>query len=457
LSSIGRLINIILDCAPEDRIDLFKAFPSIYHFFKRRRLHAVIRTIGDVIFSFLILIGLFGPQEPERNCSLYLSWGVWWPSIVLSWFFVGRMWCGFCPFPGVGRLAQKLGLCLDLKIPHSLRKHAAYWSLFLLILIFWIEESTPIKESPRATALLILSILAGATITAMVFPKQTWCRYLCPMGRLIGVASTVSLLEFRPDHDKCRECKTFACKRGIPGQVEGCPVFLGAYNVRNNLECLVCGHCLKACDKGSPQLNIRSPLRELLTNKGRFITCSYIIPFLMGSQLVRFWGQSIWAPPIMLSHEPVALSMGLNLVFMAVGFIYVYAIIRLGAWLFGFTEDELFGKFSPMVPILLPMAFAGELAYRLNYAVANAPDFFPTLARQFGLPSLMSWTFVCPDWIFPLLDSLIICFAVVVSLFVLYRFISGEFHGLVSMWRSWSIAGLIYLMGFSYLVFMLNS
>ncbi|WP_457755510.1 hypothetical protein, partial [Thermodesulfatator indicus] len=33
---------------------------------------------------------------------LFISWGLWWTSIVLSWFFVGRMWCGVCPFPGIG-------------------------------------------------------------------------------------------------------------------------------------------------------------------------------------------------------------------------------------------------------------------------------------------------------------------------------------------------------------------
>jgi hypothetical protein len=37
-----------------------------------------------------------------------------------------------------------------------------------------------------------------------------------------------------------------------------------------------------------------------------------------------------------------------------------------------------------MVPVLVPLAFTGELAYRLDYFLANIGDVVPTLGRQFG-------------------------------------------------------------------------
>lgn len=448
--SFKKFLRIVFDRDRYDTIDLFQEFPGLKNFFKRRKLHAFVRTIGDLVFTFIILAGLFGPQDPKRNCILYLSWGLWWPTIVLSWFFVGRMWCGFCPFPGIGRLVQSLGLNLDLPVPRFLQKNGPYLSVALLCLIIWIEESTGIKESPRGTALLILSILAGATITAIFFPKQTWCRYLCPMGRLIGVGSTISMLEFRPDLEKCKGCKSFACKRGIDGR-SGCPVFLGAFSVRNNLDCLICGHCLALCDKNSPMLNIRSPFKELLVNKGRFITCSYIIPFLMGSQLVRFFEESSYAMTVANGSLYTMLAYsGL----LTIGFFYVHFMIKLGARFFGITEDELFGKFSPMVPIFVPMAFAGELAYRLDYAVRNAPYFFPTIARQFSLDFLNFLTFKIPSWFFPAMNSFIIASAIIACEYVLLQMAFDEFEGLIAKWRLVAISFLIFITGGSYIFLM---
>ncbi len=450
---LKRAIRIIFDRAPDETIDLFAVFPGLRRFFERRRLHRFLRTFGDLAFAFIIFVGLFGPQDPGENCIIYLSWGVWWPTIVLTWFFVGRMWCGFCPFPGIGRLAQGLGFCLNLKVPRFLRKNSPYLSVILLCIILWIEESTGIKESPRGTALLILAILSGATLTSLLFPMQAWCRYLCPMGRLIGVGSTLSMLEFRADFEKCKKCRTFACKRGTQER-RGCPVFLGAFNVRNNLDCLICGHCLSLCDKDSPMLNLRSPFKELVLNKGRFITCSYIIPFLMGSQLVRFYEDS----PFFFVHVGRLNGLDDMLVcsaMLAAGFFYVFVIIRLGALFFGITEDELFGKFSPMVPILVPMAFAGELAYRLDYALRYAPGFFPTIGRQFSVDSLLGLTFSVPPMTFPIMNIFILLSSVAACIYVLYRLAFQEFEGIVPMRRVVLVAALVLITGLSYMCLMI--
>ncbi len=452
MSSFKKFTDILFDRDPDARIDLFKVFPGLYRVFERRKLHAVCRTIGDITFTFIIVVGLFGPQDPSRNCVLFLAWGLWWPTVVLSWFFVGRMWCGFCPFPGLGRVLQRMGLTWHRPVPKFLTKYGTYWSVAFLALIIWVEESTGMKQSPMGTALLLITILSGAAICAVLFPKQAWCRYLCPMGRLTGVASTLSMVEFRPDHEKCRQCTTFACKRGNEEEA-GCPVYLGAFNVRNNLDCLVCGHCLKLCPYDSPQLNFRNPFRELIVNKGRFITCSYIIPFLMGSQLARFYEEGTGS--IMSTCDlSFVCHMTLYSILLFVGFLYVYGVNRIGALLFGMTEDELFGRFSPMVPIFLPLAFAGELAYRVNYTLTQAPHFFPVVGRQFGIPALESWTFTYPSWLFPMLDVPIMLIATVAALYVLYMFVYSEFEGLVAEWRYHLIQCLILIMLASYIVFM---
>lgn len=423
-----KVARILLIQDREARLDLFTYFPRLKKFFRERRLHAAVRTAGDIVFAFIIFSGLFGPQEPERNVALFLAWGLWWPTVVFSWFFVGRMWCGFCPFPGLGRLLQRLGLSFRRPVPQWLRKYGVYWAVILLGLIIWIEESTGMKESPQATAYL-LAILSGATVSAIIFPKQAWWRHLCPMGHISGVAATLALTEFRPDHDKCRGCKTFACKRGQDAD-SGCPIYLGAFNCRTNLDCHVCGHCIKTCSYNSPRFNLRSPFTELITNKGRYITCTYIIPFLIGSQLARLLVEGPFYPYDICGISSLC-HMGVFSLLLVMGLGYAFLMTRLGARLFGITEDELFGRFSPMVPIFLPLAFSGELLIRLDFAMLTAPEFFPTLGRQFGW-DLGAWTFSLPPELPFATGVFLIAFGALAGTYVLRRLVTGDFKSLVS-------------------------
>ncbi len=250
------------------RFDLFVAFPRFYTVFLNQRLHFIWQQFLFVMLIGLIVVGLFGSQDPAYNSMLYLCWGLWWPSVILSLFFVGRMWCGVCPFPVAGRFFQGWRLSLEKTVPKFLIKNSTGIAVVFFMLIIWVEEATGMKESPEETAWLLITILAGATFCALLFTKQSWCQYFCPLGKLMGIGSSISLLEFRPDHSSCRHCTTHACFKGNE-QLQGCPVSLGAVKVTNNLVCLVCGNCLQLCPHDSPQLNIRHPLSELIIRKGK--------------------------------------------------------------------------------------------------------------------------------------------------------------------------------------------
>lgn len=333
-------------------------------------------------------MGLFGSQDPSRNISLFLAWGIWWTSVVLSWFIVGKLWCGICPFPGIGRLFQSRGISLNLEVPQILKKVFLHLSVVLLGIIIWAESVTNMKDWPAGTSYLLLSILFGASLMGVLFKGQAWCRHVCPLGKITGSAATIAITEFRADHAKCRTCKTFACKKG-DNKAPGCPVYLGAYNVRSNFYCLVCGHCVSLCDKNSPAISIRNPFVEITSHaclerkKSAYLTYSYIIPFFMGSQLARFVQHQDWYGGI------ESFFFGSNLIaftaLLALGFLFFLAVIRLGATFFFPVENDIFGLFSPMVPALIPMAFTGELTYRINYFLSNIGDVLPIFGRQFGI------------------------------------------------------------------------
>jgi hypothetical protein len=151
------------------------------------------------------------------------------------------------------------------------------------------------------------------------------------------------------------------------------------------------------------------------------------VPFLIGSQLARFlrkkeiYGQlstfSGWSDAVLFS------------LLLLIGFGLSLLIIRFGARLFGVNEDPLFGKFSPMVPILIPMAFTGELVYRLGYFAAGIGDFIPTLGRQIGVAFLEKFFFIIPDFPVQILSAFFMLNGSIAGCYILWQFCLNDFEG----------------------------
>lgn len=426
-----KALKSLISFDDKERVDIFRTFPAVRRFLAARHHYAQLRTAADILFVLVLISGFFGPQDPDRNFSVFLTWGILWPGIVLSWFFVGRMWCGICPFPGLGVFLKNKGWALDLKIPQWLRKYSVYSSVFLLSLIIWVETVAGLNQWPAGTSYLVLSIVVGAALMAFLFPGQAWCRHFCPLGRITGAAATLSITEFRADMSKCRGCETVACKKGLDGK-RGCPVYLGAVSVQNNLHCLVCGHCLPLCDRDSPQLLFRNPYNELIQNAGRFITCTFTVPFLIGSQLARFFREKDFYHKTMDYldvSDPLLFSLLLCLCI-----VIVLGEIRLVNVLFGIRgRDPIIGKVTPMVPILIPMAFTGELVYRMQHFAAGVGNFIPTIGRQFGLPFLEGVSFTIPNFPVQILSAFVMMNGAIAGGYILWRYCLGPFEGFMDL------------------------
>jgi len=456
---LRKTLDQIGEASRGTRVNLFDVFPRFRSFFANRVNILYTRVFGDIFFTVLILLGLFGPQDPNRNIALFICWGVWWTSVVLSWFFLGKLWCGICPFPGIGRLLQKIGLGLHLDVPQSLRKFFVHFSVVLLGLIIWVESVTSMKEWPAGTAYLLLSILMGATITATSFKGQAWCRHICPLGKIIGSAATIAMTEFRPDRSKCKDCRTVDCRKGSDG-MPGCPIDLGALNVKSNFYCLVCGHCVPLCKKGSPAIYLRSPFVEitsqvkLTAKKTTYLTYSYIIPFFMGSQLARF----VQHHEYYKSFE--AFFFGSNLAaftaLLVLGNVFFLCVIRIGALFFKPIKNDFFGLFSPMVPVIVPMAFTGELAYRLDYFMSNVGNSLPVLGRQFGIN--LEWlAFNIPGAVIYGICMIVLAVGLTAGCYVLHIFHRGGITGSISRKKYMAVYILIFLIFIAYIVLFASS
>ena len=87
-----------------------------------------------------------------------------------------------------------------------------------------------------STALIVLAALLAGSF----FVQNLWCRYLCPYGTLMGLASLFSPYKVRRDANACIDCGK--CARACPARL---PVDI-RLQIRS-VECTACMSCVEAC------------------------------------------------------------------------------------------------------------------------------------------------------------------------------------------------------------------
>ncbi len=83
------------------------------------------------------------------------------------------------------------------------------------------------------------AVLTTLALLSLVV-KHFWCRYLCPYGALLGLASFLSPLSVRRDPETCNDCR--ACTRACPVEI---PVHARLRVL--SPECTGCMSCVAAC------------------------------------------------------------------------------------------------------------------------------------------------------------------------------------------------------------------
>jgi hypothetical protein len=189
----------------------------------------------------LTLAALFlGPQTRDHNTALTYFWAGWWPAVMLSYPFLGRIWCSICPFMAVGNLAQEtvthFGVELK-KWPKWVSTIGAGFAFGLFFAILMWEELWNLPQNGTLSAYLLLLITSGAVFNSVQFENRMWCRYLCPIGAMCRVFGTVSLLEVRSWKANCEGCTNAQCLKGKSPAVNPSDTFAlkgCTMNLKNN-------------------------------------------------------------------------------------------------------------------------------------------------------------------------------------------------------------------------------
>ena len=184
----------------------------------------------------------------------YLFWGVWWPFVILSIMFAGRLWCGMlCPEGALAEFASRHGR--GSAIPRWLRWGG--WPFLAFVLTTVYGQLISVYEYPRAALL----ILGGSTVAAVAIGyfygqgKRVWCRYLCPVSGVFALLARLAPLHFRVDR---------AAWNAHPARTPAvdCPPLLNVRKLPGMAQCHACARC--SGHRDAVTLAARSPHAEIL-------------------------------------------------------------------------------------------------------------------------------------------------------------------------------------------------
>ena len=354
---------------------------GVQQFFQNSSFPGSVQLITAFLFAVILFFGFFGTQVPESNLSLVLTWGLWEPLVILSCIPAARMWCAVCPVGASSSLiSRKYGL--GRKVPSFIRTYGVYLSAVGLGLIFLFEVGFKMPFSPRATAFLILSITLPAVVLALVYRRRVWCRFLCPLGKLVGFLSTCSLLELRANQNICNsDCTDHACYAGH-GPSEGCPVFEAPFSINTNQNCILCGNCIKNCPNHSPVLNLRAPGHELWSFRKPDRTVALFGPLIIGAQLFRGLEKTGYFHPYAASFHQWWI---FSLVLMVATTIFAFLFVQNGGRVvFRSMASGSQEKSSLMAYALVPLAVAFEMSFHFERLMSWGGQLLPVLGRQLG-------------------------------------------------------------------------
>ncbi len=363
----------------DGKINLMR-LPSVRGALKSPLFPAIFQSAA-VPFFFILLVMLFlGPADPVKNVGGLFSWAVGWPTMIFGAFFWARFWCSLCPMGSVGHLAKKV-ISLDLPFP-SFLKQKSDWIIFVsAIFIIWLETATDIRNSPFNTGLLLLTIFVLAVAFSVIFERQSWCRYLCPLGGMMGVFAKVSAFELRADRNVCAsQCVSNECFVGTRDR-EGCPFGQMVPSLRSNRFCKMCGNCVKNCPHGAINLNLRVPGREIWEMKQVGAVTAFLVISMFGGLMSDLLKNSslydMFSQNLINTPELVVFTIFFTLVIVSANSLLgvsAYISSRIS----GETMTDNFAKYGLA---MLPLVMTGFMAFHLYYLI-NLGVYFPIVLWQ---------------------------------------------------------------------------
>ncbi len=271
------------------------------YFFNNLVRNRFFKPAVNIVFFIILLIILYYGLASEPDLRFHggipfattMIWDLWHPILVFTIIFVGRLWCFACPIGAVGDWTQSV-FSLGKKYPEKYRN--LWIAVILFLLIFAAERHFfMFTRNPPNTAYLLIFFTGLAVVMGAIFEKRAFCRYICPIGLVLGVFSMLSAVELR-----CKSKKTCAdhdIKECVIGTEtgKGCPAGEFPQTMERNNYCIMCMECVKSCSKDNIRISPRLPGQDLVRSRKTHLDEAYLVHgiiiiflFVMGMERFEF-------------------------------------------------------------------------------------------------------------------------------------------------------------------------
>jgi transcriptional regulator with AAA-type ATPase domain len=216
---------------------------------------------GLTLVSFVAAIALCitaGTTTAGRLANGFI-WTTWEPVVFGLFLLGGALWCTVCPLSTAGRLAKSV-VHIDRSPPSWLSGQlAATLPIIGFFAILWVEWIFHMTEVPRGSGFLLLALIFSSIVLCVIYEREVWCRYICPLGRLAVVLAPAAPVSLAADRKLCAStCTTHECYRGAK-KIPGCTVFHHPLMTSEAHHCKLCGDCLQSCPHESTGIFLRPP------------------------------------------------------------------------------------------------------------------------------------------------------------------------------------------------------
>ncbi|MBI5250924.1 MAG: sigma 54-interacting transcriptional regulator [Desulfomonile tiedjei] len=408
----------------QGRIDLLR-MPALRSAMKSPLFPAIFQSAATPFFFILLIMLFLGPADPESNLGGLFSWAIGWPTMVFGAFLWARFWCSVCPMGAISNLAKRI-ISWELPFPAFLKLHSDLIVAASALFIIWLETATDIRNSPFNTGLLLLSILGLAILVSVIFERQSWCRYLCPLGGMMGVFAKVSPIELRADRNVCAsQCTSNECFIGTDKR-EGCPFGQMVPSLRSNRFCKLCGACYKNCPHSAITLNLRVPGREIWEIRQAFAVTAFLVISMLGGLLSELLHKSAIYEKlgILLPNVPELIRFTIFFIgILASANLLVLLSAAVSARASGDDTKENFARYGLA---LLPLVLVGYMAFHLYYLINLGVHFPLVLWQMFQFEVFRQLVITVPPAWTLFFQETLIWIGVVGTLVVGYRLSRGR-------------------------------